>query len=66
MITDQTGALSFMGIANANVAKTVIDDINAKGVGDPFSKELLDRYDRLYPGSAKFTGGSACSGLYRV
>jgi ABC-type branched-subunit amino acid transport system substrate-binding protein len=36
-----------------------------QGVGDPFSKELLDRYDKLYPGSAKFTGGSACSGLYR-
>ena len=29
LITDQTGALSFMGIANANVAKMVIDDINA-------------------------------------
>src|SRR3954454_9855683 len=33
--------------------------------GDPFSKELLDRYDRLFPGSAMFTGGSACSGMYR-
>src|SRR2546422_8356894 len=31
VITDQTGALSFMGIANANVARMVIDDINAKG-----------------------------------
>src|SRR5256885_5765556 len=31
VITDQTGALSFMGIANANVAKMVIDDINATG-----------------------------------
>src|SRR5206468_5315616 len=31
VITDQTGALSFLGIANANVAKMVIDDINAKG-----------------------------------
>jgi ABC-type branched-subunit amino acid transport system substrate-binding protein len=31
VITDQTGALSFMGIANANVAKMVINDINAKG-----------------------------------
>jgi ABC-type branched-subunit amino acid transport system substrate-binding protein len=34
-------------------------------IGDPFSKELLGRYDKLYPGSAKFTAGSACSGLYR-
>jgi ABC-type branched-subunit amino acid transport system substrate-binding protein len=31
LITDQTGALSFMGIANVNVARMVIDDINAKG-----------------------------------
>src|SRR5438093_6253244 len=31
VITDQTGALSFVGIANANVAKMVINDINAKG-----------------------------------
>src|SRR3954463_16810155 len=31
IITDQTGALSFMGIANVNLAKMVIDDINAKG-----------------------------------
>src|SRR6266508_6361616 len=31
VITDQTGALSVMGIANANVAKMVIDDINASG-----------------------------------
>jgi branched-chain amino acid transport system substrate-binding protein len=34
-------------------------------VSDPFSKELLNQYEKLYPGSAKFTGGSACSGLYR-
>ena len=33
--------------------------------GDPFSKELLDRYNERYAGSAMFTGGSACSGLYR-
>ncbi|MBV8951975.1 MAG: ABC transporter substrate-binding protein, partial [Actinobacteria bacterium] len=31
LITDQTGALSFMGIANVNVARMVIDDINSKG-----------------------------------
>jgi ABC-type branched-subunit amino acid transport system substrate-binding protein len=34
-------------------------------VSDPFSKELLAHYDELYPGSPKFTAGSACSGLYR-
>jgi ABC-type branched-subunit amino acid transport system substrate-binding protein len=31
VITDQTGPLSFMGVANANVAKMVLDDINARG-----------------------------------
>jgi ABC-type branched-subunit amino acid transport system substrate-binding protein len=36
-----------------------------QAVTDPFSRELLERYDALYPGDAKFTGGSACSGLYR-
>ena len=34
-------------------------------VDDPFSKGLIDQYDRLFPGSAKFTAGSACSGIYR-
>jgi ABC-type branched-subunit amino acid transport system substrate-binding protein len=34
-------------------------------VGDPYSKALLARYDELFPGSAKFTAGSACSGMYR-
>jgi ABC-type branched-subunit amino acid transport system substrate-binding protein len=36
-----------------------------QAVGDPFSRRLLEQYDTLYPGDAKFTGGSACSGLYR-
>ncbi len=26
---------------------------------------LINQYDKLYPGDAKFTAGSACSGLYR-
>jgi len=34
-------------------------------VEDPFSKDLIRHYDELYPGSAKFTAGSACSGMYR-
>ena len=34
-------------------------------VSDPFSRELLSQYDELYPGSAMFTAGSACSGMYR-
>ena len=36
-----------------------------QAVGDAFSRKLLAQYDALYPGNAKFTGGSACSGLYR-
>jgi len=36
-----------------------------EAVSDPFTKELLNRYDELFPGSAKFTAGSACSGMYR-
>jgi branched-chain amino acid transport system substrate-binding protein len=27
--------------------------------------ELLDRYDRVYPGGAKLTVGSAATGMYR-
>ncbi|MFL6240203.1 MAG: substrate-binding protein [Actinomycetes bacterium] len=36
-----------------------------QGVDDQFSRSLIKRYDELYPGSAKFTAGSACSGMYR-
>jgi urea transport system substrate-binding protein len=36
-----------------------------QNISDPFSKELIGQYDRLYPGDAKFTAGSACSGMYR-
>src|SRR6266571_1636554 len=31
VIAEQTGPLSFVGLANANVARMVIGDINAKG-----------------------------------
>ncbi|MGE5272165.1 MAG: substrate-binding protein [Verrucomicrobiota bacterium] len=36
-----------------------------QAVSDSFSQKLLAQYDALYPGGAMFTGGSACSGLYR-
>ena len=36
-----------------------------QNVSDPFSKDLLNQYDNLYPGSAKFTAGSASTGMYR-
>jgi branched-chain amino acid transport system substrate-binding protein len=35
-----------------------------QGVSDPFSQRLLRQYNKLYPGSAQFTGGSTCSNLY--
>ncbi len=36
-----------------------------QSVEDSFSRALLDRYNRKFPGSAQFTAGSACTGLYR-
>src|SRR5436190_13537301 len=37
-----------------------------RDVQDPFSIDLLTRYEARYPGSAMFTAGSACSGTYRA
>jgi urea transport system substrate-binding protein len=34
-------------------------------VSDPFSTDLLKRYNKRFPGSSKFTAGSAATGLYR-
>src|SRR5262249_32415706 len=44
VITDQTGALSFAGIANANVARMVVDEMNAAGglLGRPVALILED------------------------
>jgi ABC-type branched-subunit amino acid transport system substrate-binding protein len=36
-----------------------------RAVSDPFSAALLAKYDERFPGSAMFTAGSACSGMYR-
>ncbi len=36
-----------------------------RSVNDPFSRSLLAKYDERFPGSAQFTAGSACSGMYR-
>jgi branched-chain amino acid transport system substrate-binding protein len=37
VIADETGPLSFMGVADANVARMVIEEINAAGglLGQP-------------------------------
>ena len=37
-----------------------------RDVDDPFSIELLNRYEARLPGSAMFTAGSACTGTYRA
>ena len=44
VIADQTGPLSIIGLANANVARMVIGDINAKGglLGRPLELHLED------------------------
>jgi len=44
VITDVTGPLSLLGVANANIAKMVIDDINSKGglLGRPLNLHLED------------------------
>jgi branched-chain amino acid transport system substrate-binding protein len=55
--------LSLVPAAHAEGLYSCLDYYQA--VGDPFSRKLLGQYDALYPGDAKFTGGSGCSGLYR-
>lgn len=36
-----------------------------QSVSERFSAQLLARYNKRFPGAQQFTGGSACSGLYR-
>ncbi|MFL5828901.1 MAG: substrate-binding protein, partial [Solirubrobacteraceae bacterium] len=36
-----------------------------QSVNDPFSKQLLDRYNARFPDGPHFTGGSGCTGMYR-
>jgi ABC-type branched-subunit amino acid transport system substrate-binding protein len=55
--------LNLMPAAHVEGLYSCLDYYQA--VSDPFSQKLLAQYDTLYPGDAKFTGGGACSGLYR-
>jgi branched-chain amino acid transport system substrate-binding protein len=34
-------------------------------VSDPFSRELLGRYNVRFPDGPHFSGGSGCTGMYR-
>jgi branched-chain amino acid transport system substrate-binding protein len=36
-----------------------------QGLGDAFSRSLLAQYNARFAGTEQFTGGSACSGLWR-
>jgi branched-chain amino acid transport system substrate-binding protein len=36
-----------------------------QSLGDPFSKELLARYNARFPDGPEFSGGSGCTGIYR-
>ena len=36
-----------------------------QSVSDPFSRELLGRYDARFPDGPHFSGGSGCTGMYR-
>ena len=44
VIADLTGSLSFVGVANANLARMVVDDLNAEGglLGRPVELYLED------------------------
>jgi ABC-type branched-subunit amino acid transport system substrate-binding protein len=55
--------LNLVPAAHAEGMYSCLDYYQA--VGDPFSQKLLAQYKALYPGAAQFTGGGACSGLYR-
>ena len=55
--------LNLMPAAHCEGLYSCLDYYQA--VDDPISRKLLEQYDALYPGDAKFTGGSGCSGLYR-
>lgn len=59
VIADQTGPLSMIGIANANVAKMVVADINAKG-------GLLGRRVELYLEDSETTEAAAAAAATKL
>ena len=64
MIAEQTGPLAFMGIANANVAKLVVDDINSGSAGLAPQSMKAGSLARLSPAAAET--GSNPSNLTNV
>ena len=61
MIAEETGVLSIMGRANANVARMVVDEINAKGglLGQKIELYLEDGANDRRRRAGQ--GGQACS-----
>lgn len=59
LIAEQTGPLSFMGIADANVTRMVIDDINASG-------GLLGRQIELFVVDGETTDSAAEAGAAKL
>jgi branched-chain amino acid transport system substrate-binding protein len=55
--------LDFLPAAHAEGIYSCLDYYQT--VTEPFSNELLGNYNKLYPGGAKFTAGSASTGMYR-
>ncbi len=55
--------LNLVPAAHAEGLYSCLDFYEA--VTDPFSRQLLARYNERFPGDAKFTAGSACTGTYR-
>ena len=57
---------NFLGLAPAAHVEGLYSCLDwYQTVGDPFGAAFLGEYDRLHPGAAPFTAGSACTGLYR-
>jgi ABC-type branched-subunit amino acid transport system substrate-binding protein len=57
---------NFLNMVPANLVEGLYGCLDYyQTVTEPFSRNLLQQYDALYPGTAMFTGGGACSGLYR-
>ncbi len=57
---------NFLGLAPAEHVEGLYSCLDwYQSAGDPFGTAFLAEYDRLHPGPAAFTAGSACTGLYR-
>jgi hypothetical protein len=54
--------IDLTGFTSAEIAD--LNDVD-QNVDDPFSKQLLREYNKRFRVKEQFTGGSACSGLYR-